>query len=71
MNNKQISWFSISAIIGIFLISIFAGCVNKQQQPNAPQPTGNVSEKVFTFAAGVENIPLLIIEKMEYLKDLI
>ena len=51
MNNKQINWFSISAIIGIFLISAFAGCVNKQQ------PTGNVSEEVFTFAAGSGEYP--------------
>lgn len=51
MNNRQINWFSISAIIGIFLISIFAGCVNKQQ------PTGNVTEKVFTFAAGSGEYP--------------
>lgn len=51
MNNKKTNWFSISAIIGIFLISIFVGCVSRQQ------PTGNVSGQVFTFAAGSGEYP--------------
>jgi polar amino acid transport system substrate-binding protein len=52
MKDSQINWFTISAMIGIFLISIFAGCVNKQ-----PIPTGNTTGKVFTFAAGSGEYP--------------
>lgn len=50
MNNKQTNWLSASAIIGIFIISIFAGCINKES-------TGNTSEKMFTFAAGSGGYP--------------
>lgn len=46
MNNKQIN--CLSAIFGIFLISIFAGCVNKEQ---------SISQNVFTFAAGSGEYP--------------
>ena len=55
MKNEQINWFSASAIVGIFLISIFAGCVSKQQ--SIGNTSGNMSENVFTFAAGSGEYP--------------
>jgi polar amino acid transport system substrate-binding protein len=51
MNIGQTNWYLASAIIGIFLVSIFAGCVSKQQ------PTENTSANVLTFAAGSGEYP--------------